>query len=87
MARIEKPLFFGKTLRQFCAAVRVDVVFVRVNRQSADLEICGDIGGGINNIDVGVFGCQFPDAGIGFQGAFVSGRSVWRQPGMREDKI
>lgn len=48
MARIEKPLFFGKTLRQFRAAVRVDVVCVRVNRQSADLKICGDIGGGIN---------------------------------------
>ncbi len=69
MARIEKPLFSEKRFANSRAAVRVDVVFVPM-AGNPPVEICGDIGGGINNIDVGVFGCQFPDACIGFPECF-----------------
>ncbi len=69
-AAYQKPLFLGKTLCQFRADVRVDKVIVRVDWQSADLKICGDIGQGIKNRDVGVWGCEFPDASISKQSDF-----------------
>ena len=52
---LKKRVFFRKTLGQFSAAVRVDVVSIGINRQSVDFEILRNIGGGIDNIHIGIF--------------------------------
>ena len=71
MVRIEEFILFGKKFRQFYSAVRVDMVFIRVNRQSVDFKIFRDKGCGINDMDIRIFGCQFPNTDIAFRGRFI----------------
>ena len=63
---LKKRVFFRKTLGQFSAAVRVDVVSIGINRQSVYFEIFRNIGSGIDNVHIGIFFCQFFDAFISF---------------------
>ena len=72
MVRIEEFILFGKKFRQFYSAVRVDMVFIRVNRQSIDFKVFRDIGGGIDDMDIRIFGCQFFNVVIAFRGRFSS---------------
>ena len=71
MVRIEEFILFGKKFCQFYSAVRVDMVFIRVNRQSIDFKVFWDIGGGIDDMDIRIFGCQFPNTEIAFRGRFI----------------